>query len=178
MRIVISSGHGLYVRGAEGYIDEVDEARRVVDRVAEILRDNGVEVKTYHDNISKTQDENLQRIVDFHNTQLQPHDLDVSIHFNAFEDTSQPMGVECWYVTQEDLASTVASEIAIASGLIDRGAKYSDGLFVLNNTEAPAILVEVAFVDSSADTALYVRHFDAICGAIAAAIGTDIVEVS
>ena len=28
-RIVISSGHGKYVRGASGIIDEVDEARRV-----------------------------------------------------------------------------------------------------------------------------------------------------
>ena len=27
-RICISSGHGLYVRGAAGIIDEVDEARR------------------------------------------------------------------------------------------------------------------------------------------------------
>ena len=29
--IVLSSGHGKYVRGASGIIDEVDEARRVVD---------------------------------------------------------------------------------------------------------------------------------------------------
>ena len=29
--IVISSGHGLYVRGASGIIDEVDEARRFTD---------------------------------------------------------------------------------------------------------------------------------------------------
>ena len=37
-RIVISSGHGKYVRGACGILDEVDEARRVVDRVAAELR--------------------------------------------------------------------------------------------------------------------------------------------
>jgi hypothetical protein len=30
--IVISSGHGKYVRGASGLLDEVDEARRVVER--------------------------------------------------------------------------------------------------------------------------------------------------
>ena len=29
--IIISSGHGKYIRGASGYLDEVDEARRVVD---------------------------------------------------------------------------------------------------------------------------------------------------
>ena len=31
-RIVIASGHGNHVRGASGIIDEVDEARRVVER--------------------------------------------------------------------------------------------------------------------------------------------------
>jgi hypothetical protein len=30
-RVVISSGHGLHVRGASGVLDEVDEARRVVE---------------------------------------------------------------------------------------------------------------------------------------------------
>jgi hypothetical protein len=29
-KICISSGHGKYIRGASGYLDEVDEARRVV----------------------------------------------------------------------------------------------------------------------------------------------------
>ena len=36
--IVISSGHGLYVRGASGYIDEVDCARALVERIADYLR--------------------------------------------------------------------------------------------------------------------------------------------
>ena len=42
MKIVISSGHGKYVRGASGYLDEVDEARRVVEKVADDLRAKGV----------------------------------------------------------------------------------------------------------------------------------------
>src|SRR4029077_15810569 len=36
-RIAISAGHGLYVRGASGILDEVDEARRVVARLGEEL---------------------------------------------------------------------------------------------------------------------------------------------
>ena len=32
--IIISSGHGLKVRGASGILDEVDEARKVVETVA------------------------------------------------------------------------------------------------------------------------------------------------
>jgi N-acetylmuramoyl-L-alanine amidase len=63
-KLVISSGHGKYVRGASGVLDEVDEARRVVDQLASLLRLLGVEVKTFHDDVSKTQNENLNRIVD------------------------------------------------------------------------------------------------------------------
>jgi N-acetylmuramoyl-L-alanine amidase len=53
MKIVISSGHAKYVRGASGLIDEVHEARRVVEQVAEALRGLGVDVVTYHDDIAQ-----------------------------------------------------------------------------------------------------------------------------
>lgn len=166
--IVISSGHGKYVRGASGYIDEVDEARRVVEAVAKRLRFVGLEVITFHDDVSTTQDENLDRIVTYHNSQ--ERQLDVSIHFNAYEDTQEPMGTECLYVSQGELADTVASAIAKAGEFTDRGPKQNDGLYFLNNTEEPAILIEVCFVDSEADTDLYTEHFPDICTAIALAL--------
>ena len=68
-RIVISSGHGKYVRGASGIIDEVDEARKVTEQLAEILEERGVEVTTFHDYSSHSQKENLWTITDFHNAQ-------------------------------------------------------------------------------------------------------------
>lgn len=168
MKIVISSGHGKYVRGAEGYLDEVDEARRVVEQVAAYLRDANVAVTTYHDDVSKSQSENLNRIVDFHNAQSR--DLDVSVHFNAYETTSKPMGTECLYVTQDELAQEVSEAIADAGDFIDRGPKYRDNLAFLNNTEKPSILIETCFVDSSADAENYRNNFDVICEAIAESI--------
>ena len=66
--IVISSGHGKYVRGASGILDEVDEARKVVERLADQLGARGVEVTTFHDDTSHSQDENLHTIVAFHNS--------------------------------------------------------------------------------------------------------------
>ena len=144
MKLVISSGHGKYVRGASGIIDEVDEARRVVNRLAELIPNAVI----FHDDVSTTQDENLERIVAFHNSQTR--DLDVSVHFNAFEQTASPKGTECWYYSQEALADKVSAEISDASGLKDRGGKPSTSLYFLNNTEEPAILIEVCFVDSSA----------------------------
>src|SRR5215831_12402677 len=171
MKIVISSGHGKYIRGASDILDEVDEARKVVERVADFLRSAGVGVTTYHDDVSNDQSENLNRIVDYHNSQTR--DLDVSVHFNAYEHTSKPMGTECLWVTQRELAADVAAEIAIASGLIDRGPKERTDLFFLNNTEEPAILIETCFCDSQADADIYRQHFDDIARAIAETVSSE-----
>ena len=101
-RIVISSSHSKLVRGASGILDEVDEARRVVERVAEMLEARGVDVTVFHDNTSTSQSENLNCIVNYHNSQ--ERDLDVSVHFNAYVETTKPMGTEVLFVTQSALA--------------------------------------------------------------------------
>ena len=168
MKVVISSGHGKYIKGASGYLNEVTEARKVVDCVAAILEGLNVEVDTYHDDVSTDQQENLTRIVDYHNSQVR--DLDISVHFNAYETTSELMGTECLFVTQESLAARISGAIAEAGGFLNRGAKYRGDLYFLNNTESPAILIEVCFVDSSADADLYREYFDDICQAIAETI--------
>jgi N-acetylmuramoyl-L-alanine amidase len=173
-RIVISSGHGLKVRGACGILDEVDEARKVVERVAEELRTRGVDVTVFHDDVSTSQNENLNRIVDFHNSQTR--DLDVSVHFNAYVETEKPMGTEVLYVTQSELAGVVSAAIADAGEFIDRGAKKRTDLFFLNSTEMPSILIETCFVDSDADADCYGETFDAICCAIADVLGGEAEE--
>ena len=171
--IVISAGHGLYVRGASSdMLDEVDEARRVVSRVTALLRDAGVQVKSYWDDISTTQSENLQRIVDFHNSCTR--DGDVSIHFNAYEQTDAPRGCEVLYRTAKTFAAEMSEAIAEAGDLIDRGAKYDDGeLYFLSHTEKPAVLLEICFVDSTSDVECYQTNFDLICEAIADMLGAE-----
>lgn len=165
MRIVISSGHGLYVRGAVGLIDEVDEARRVVDRVAELLTRKGHDVVVFHDDTSTNQSENLNTIVAFHNSQ--DRDVDVSVHFNAYIPGPEPKGTECLYVTQDALATRVAEAVSVSGGLINRGPKYRSDLAFLNGCAEPAILIETCFVDSEADVEAYQAHFEDICAALA-----------
>ena len=162
------SGHGKYIRGASGYLDEVDEARRVTERTAEMLRSVGCTVKTFHDNTSHDQSTNLNAIVNWHNKQSR--ELDVSIHFNAYQTTSKPMGCECLYKTQEALASTVAKKLAAATDLPNRGAKYRSDLKFLNSTGKPAVLVETVFVDSKADETGYNDNFEEVCKGIAEAL--------
>ena len=167
-RIVISSGHGKYVRGASGILDEVDEARKVVNAVAEYLTNVNVVCGVFHDDVSKSQNENLNRIVDYHNAQVR--DLDISVHFNAYEQVSKPMGTEVLYVTQSGLAGQMSEAIS-SVGFINRGPKKRTDLFFLNNTEMPAILLEVCFVDSETDAEIYRDNFEQICMNIADLIG-------
>jgi len=181
-RIVISSGHGLLIRGARGIIDEVDEARRVTDRVSDILRGAGIQVNTFHENNARTQAENVGAIVRHHNSQVR--DLDVSIHFNstatgAIEERG--IGIETLYrignaITRQ-LARDVSREISNVSRLILRnngntiqGAWARNNLGFLNNTNQNAILIEVCFVNSRTDVRLYQQHFEEICRAIAETI--------
>jgi peptidoglycan hydrolase-like protein with peptidoglycan-binding domain len=168
MKLVISSGHGKYIRGASGspvppQLDEVDEARKVTDRVAEVLQDMGHDVITFHDNTSKDQGTNLNAIVNFHNKQTR--DYDVSCHFNAYDGKAH--GCEVLYKTQEKLAKTVVDKICTASGLTNRGPKYRSDLKFLNSTAMPAILLEICFCDNTADSNVYHSKFEDICIAIA-----------
>lgn len=165
-RFVGSSGHGLKIRGAKHFIDEVDEARKVTNEVHRILTTeyNGAG-SMFHDNTSTTQNQNLQTIVNYHNGQQR--DLDWSIHFNVASVIDGPRGVEVLYYDAKDLSARVSAAISKASGLKDRGAKQRTEVYFLKNTTKPAILFEICFIDSKADVELYQKNFKAICAAIA-----------
>lgn len=164
-KFVISSGHGKIVRGAKGFIDEHDEAVKVVNKVAEYLKQLGATIYTFHDNTSKTQNENLNTIVNYHNSKVR--ELDISVHFNANTTTQSPMGTEVCYYNQKEMSATMSKVISTALGTKDRGAKERKELYFLRNTDKPAYLIEVCFVDSKADVDLYNKNFDKMCRAIA-----------
>jgi len=168
LTICISSGHGAKVQGAVGILNEVEEARRVVDALAIALEDRGVEVHTYHDNTSNSQGENLSAICDWHNSH--ERDYDLSVHFNAYEPCEKGMGCEVLYLTQPTIAAEMSAVISEAAGLIDRGAKKRTDLKFLNSTEMPALLAEICFVDSETDCQLYEDGFDSIIDGLATAI--------
>jgi hypothetical protein len=80
------------------------------------------------------------------------------------------MGCEVLYVTQATLAAELSEAIA-AVGFLNRGAKRRDDLFFLNQTEMPAVLLEICFVDSEADAAIYRAQFEQICENLAMVAG-------
>lgn len=180
MKIVMSSGHGKYIRGASGPspwgLDEVNEARRVVDQAAKELVKMGVQVTTYHDDVSDDQSENLNRIVQFHNNQG-AHDFDISVHFNSADFngsnwTSNPVGHEVWYKTTngKTISKQICDTVCSAIPFKNRGVKQTNNLAFLNNTAEVASLIEVCFVNSKGDVNIYNSRFNDICAAIASGI--------
>lgn len=167
MSIALSSGHSAFLPGAVGIIRERDENVRVVNRVAELLRANNVAVSVFHDSASRSVTANINAIVSWHSRQGRSRNC--SIHFNAHRRTDQPMGTECLHRNQASLATRVSAAMARGGRFRDRGAKHRTNLGFLNRL-SNAVLLEVCFVDSSADVALYRANFEAICREIASSI--------
>ena len=63
MIINVHGGHSLKCRGASGLLDEVNEDRKVKNKVIELLRANGHTVYDCTDDNGKDQNSNLKAIV-------------------------------------------------------------------------------------------------------------------
>lgn len=166
-------GHFGIGTGAKSIVDEVKEAKKIMEGVHAILVANGVPSNIYQDNKSKTQRDNLNNLVVHHNADNNA--LIVSYHLNAGgTDKANGIGTEVCHKTQPELATKMSAAIAKAGGFKNRGAKYRNDLAVLNRTIEPAILLETFFVNSKYDVAQYRKNFDAICHAIATVLAEHI----
>lgn len=111
-------------------------------------------------------------------------DLFVSIHCNGAA-APKANGTETWYFGGSDdgelLAECINSQLVNSIDLTDRGAKAAvpgrNGLYVLTNTDATAVLVETAFISNSSDA--YNLHTipDVFAHAIARGITDYVAEV-
>lgn len=166
--IEIHPGHWINPSsGAVGILNEVIEARKVAKRVYEILKASKVPCTYIEDNTSTNQRQNINYLVGQHNKDQDA--LIVSIHLNKGGDGSKAIGTEVLYYDQQALAARISKAISEATGggLLNRGAKQRKDLGVLASTYEPAILIEICFVNSVIDAAIYRRDFEKICYAIA-----------
>lgn len=166
-QFVISSGHGDKISGAIGILNEHNEAKKVVNRVFNILikEYNGKGFK-YHEVNASTQQQNLANIVNYHNSK--ERSLDISVHFNSA--SANATGTECLYYDKKSLSAKMSKAMSNSLGIVDRGAKERKELYFLRNTSKPAILLEVCFVTSKKDAAAYHEDFEELCQAIAKVI--------
>ena len=169
MRVFLNPGHALDGNpdpGACGYgLRECDVAKNVADLVVGYLTAAGVEVA------GNLQSDSLEEVVDASNES--EANLFISIHCNACNGNAR--GTEVWYYHRsaygEMLADCIRHQIVDALGTADRGSKGAkpgvNGLYVLNNTGATAVLVELAFIDNEQDAQLLRDKQDDFARAIA-----------
>ena len=155
MIIGIDMGHTLSGAGtgASGFVSETQKNREVGNRLIDMLREKGHTVinctvdTSSNDLYDRTCKANAQRL-----------DLFVSLHLNAFKTTENPMGVETYIYNgayngkeaNRAKAQAIQSALVQDIGWIDRKVKEAN-YYVLRETVAPAVLVELGFCDSRAD---------------------------
>ena len=150
MIIGIDKGHSTWDKnpcGAVGLLNESKENRQVGDKVIQKLRALGHTVIDCSCNSASNVNEQLAAIVKKANAQKL--DLFLSLHLNAGGGT----GAEV-YTTNTSGAKQEAKNLIETycnkTGYRNRGHKYKE-LYVLRHTVAPAMLIEMAFVDTEAD---------------------------
>ena len=96
-------------------------------------------------------------------------DLFVSIHCNAFNGVANGAEVLTYPDDTEGhkLAACIQRQLVETFALTDRGVKDRDNLAVLNGTDMPAVLVEMAFIDNPDDAILLRDRQDDFARAIA-----------
>ena len=169
MNVFLNAGHapnGNPDPGACGWgLRECDVVKNIADLVAGYLTAAGVEV------VGCLQSDSLHEVVSASNRS--DADVFVSIHCNACNGNAN--GTETWHYygsgEGEKLAQCIQNQIVDALGTVDRGTKGAkpgvNGLYVLSNTDAVAVLVELAFIDHEGDAELLRSQQDEFARAIA-----------
>lgn len=161
----LHGGHNSIVQGANhGNRKEHIMDRQVKDAVASKLRALGHTVYDDTDETGSSQPQNLSHIV--RNCNSHDVDLVISFHLNAYNGTAN--GVEVCYYDQQALAAKVSTQLSKDIGWSNRGAKERKELYVLANTKAPAILIELGFIDNEADMEKW--HVDNIAKSVVYAL--------
>ena len=175
LRVLICAGHTLKGKGtgASGYINEGNENRILAKKVVEWLKVantmSGIEIAVDYYEINES-DTYLQNQVAAANKK--DYDVVVQIHFNAYKTVATAMGTETLYDKGSVKGKAYAERVNDKLNDIfkNRGVKERNDLYWLNNTKAPAILIETCFVDSKADTDIYNKDKDRVAKAIAEGI--------
>ena len=167
-RLCFDYGHGGSDPGG-GYKGrkEADDALSLGRAIAAVLRRHGVIVdETRAADVSLS----LKARCDFEN--MGSFDYFISFHRNAFKPETAA-GVETYtYLNpsakSKELAENIQSSL-VRVGFVNRGVKEAN-FHVLRETKAPAILIEIGFIDNSQDNALFDAKRDEIVKAVAGAI--------
>lgn len=167
--IMLDAGHGGRDSGAVyNGRQEKDDALRLTLAVGDILQHNGLEVEyTRTTDVYQTP---YEKAMEANNAGV---DYFVSIHRNSFPTDNVVSGVESLVYDLSGIKLEMAENIndqLEAVGFVNLGVQARPNLVVLRLTNMPAVLVEVGFINSNTDNALFDENFDDIAHGIAAGI--------
>ena len=154
--VVVDAGHGGKECGANyGGVYEKDINLKIAKYVQKELQKNGVKVyMTRTDDVTTTLASRtiLANSIDA--------DLFVSVHNNAMTNKSSVKGTEVLYptssivkngITAYNLAQKLQDVVSTNAGTYNKGIINRNNLYVLNRTNMPAVIVEVAYMTNQED---------------------------
>lgn len=163
MIIGYDKGHPINA-GAKGLLNETGENRPLGDLCIKKLRDKGHTVIDCSVNDNYNVDQSLEQIKAKANAQYL--DVFISLHFNAYNGSAD--GTETFTTSTSSakaIAKRVNDKVAAAGNFKNRGLKTAN--YSVLTCKAPALLLEVCFVDSKVDKAKYdAVSYEALANAI------------
>lgn len=147
MKIAINAGHTLRGKGtgAIGYLNETKENRKIALEVIKQLKQLGHEVVDC--TIDESENDLKDAVIKANNSNV---DIFCSIHLNAGGGKGTETYIYKHNSIVEKFAKRVNSLVSDSCDFANRGVKQAN-FYVLKYTKAPAVLLEVCFVDSKED---------------------------
>lgn len=161
MKILLSVGHSILKNGnctsadgrPYGGILEYSYNKGIANRVAEYLRKAGhtVDVLICPElQFSKSTDEKTYKLTKEH---AGNYDFVAELHLNA-SPLHNARGCEVLYISETGKKVAQQIQKRLAEVFKDRGIQKRTGLYMLNGTKAPAVIIESFFCDNSEDCEL------------------------
>lgn len=96
------------------------------------------------------------------------NDIILSIHFNGFNEKAT--GAETWSYLGDNISKPIAQriskDVAAAQGIVNRGQKSTTDLYVVSQTQAHMILIEICFLDNKKEIENYIKNKTKVINAI------------
>lgn len=154
--VVVDAGHGGKEVGANyGGVYEKDINLKIAKYVKDELEKNGVRAYMTRTEDITTTLASRTTLANYLNA-----DLFVSVHNNAMPNKPSIKGTEVLYptssivkngVTAYSLAQKLQQVVSTDAGTYNKGVINRNNLYVLNKTNMPAVIVEVAYMTNSSD---------------------------
>ena len=168
-KVVLDAGHGGYDNGATygDHIEKNDNLNLTL-AIGEILEANGVDVI-----YTRVDDVYISPLRRAQIANAAGADLFVSIHRNSGPVPNTYNGVQTLIYDEGGLKQIAAENINRELenvGFTNIGVEIRNNLAVLRRTQMPSLLVEVGFINTDADNAIFVGKFPDVANAIASGI--------